>query len=515
MMKPYPKMISAFLITLCIVSPVVRRPVAAAESFHVQVKKQKRTRKTRGFKRQAKPQTKPQTKPLPIIEDDPPRVVVKFRDNLQLPYVDHVETRSEFNKFGLWSQLQKNFPGVSLLRVFTVISPATIKQLEERARKSSYLPPDFLSYFYVDSPARIDLEALVKVLSAWPIVQTAYVYHPVPIYFPERITALADCTGPVAQNHLNAAPVGIDAIYAQTIPGGDGALQHFVDIERGWFPHHEALASHKSTLLCDSDISGDPRDQKHGTSVLGVIYASDNSAGCIGIAPGIAPPVGLVSHNKRTVAEAILCAILNLTSGDVILIEAQVIEPKTKLRAPVEINHAELSAIKLATELGFVVIEAGGNGDEDGEGFNLNTYVDRKGCKVLYRHPANPHFIDSGAILVSAATSDEHHLRLGWAPHGSRIDCYAWGEDIGTSSSILTGNINCYRPEFNGTSGASAIIAGAALAVQGVAQARLKRRFKPSELRDILSRPLLNTPANTSGERVGVMPNLRKIIDSL
>jgi hypothetical protein len=100
---------------------------------------------------------------------------------------------------------------------------------------------------------------------------------------------------------------------------------------------------------------------------------------------------------------------------------------------------------------------------------------------------------------------------------GSRIDCYAWGENVTTTWSdaagVKTGPM-AYTGVFSGTSAAAAIVAGAALSVQGMAQSVLGFRLSPGQLRAILSdpNPMINTrPANWPVDRIGVMPNLKGI----
>ena len=76
-----------------------------------------------------------------------------------------------------------------------------------------------------------------------------------------------------------------------------------------------------------------------------------------------------------------------------------------------------------------------------------------------------------------------------------------------------------YREDFKGTSGASPMIAGAVLILQGIRQAALDRgirgkRFSPQELRDLLTAK--GTSSNTpETDKIGVMPDLRAIIDNL
>jgi hypothetical protein len=60
-------------------------------------------------------------------------------------------------------------------------------------------------------------------------------------------------------------------------------------------------------------------------------------------------------------------------------------------------------------------------------------------------------------------------------------------------------------PGFGGTSGASAIIAGAAIVLQGIARAR-GTELTPSRMRDLLSGPF-NT---SSPDPIGVMPDLEQ-----
>jgi hypothetical protein len=117
--------------------------------------------------------------------------------------------------------------------------------------------------------------------------------------------------------------------------------------------------------------------------------------------------------------------------------------------------------------------------------------------------------------------------------YGSRIDCYAWGEGVNTCSSTTTApfSTDCYTSGFDGTSSASAIIAGAALVVQGIADAaqgiadaNLHFRFSALQMRALLSNPATGTassnpaPSTASSDpaydRIGVMPDLRAIINS-
>jgi serine protease len=288
--------------------------------------------------------------------------------------------------------------------------------------------------------------------------------------------------------------------------GGDGAHQALVDLEWGWTFNHEDLAALGITLISGINNSY----FYHGTAVLGEIAARDNTVGCVGITPAVAS-VRCVSQwlsgGGYSTSQPILDAIAAMSFGDVLLLEAQ-----TTLwgyvKVPVEIEPAVFDVIRLATALGIVVVQAGGNG-----GVDLDTVVNPAAQQIFNRASAD--FQDSGAIIVGAASSAAPHARLGFSCFGSRIDCYGWGENVDTLSSDATNTAtNLYTTSFSGTSSASPIVTGAALAVQGLAQSILTHRFGPWQLRAILSLPANGTPSqNPAVDRIGVMPNLRAIID--
>jgi hypothetical protein len=248
----------------------------------------------------------------------------------------------------------------------------------------------------------------------------------------------------------------------------------------------------------------------------------------VGIAPNVAS-ANVVSFNGSTRPNAIIAAIDNLVFGDVLILEAQntvpgsvILNPDgtflSSILGPCEVLDADFDAIRLATALGVIVVEAGGNGTNNGSvpPFNLDAYVDPAGNRSLFRDATNATFRDSGAIIVSASTSAAPHTREVWAPHGNRIDCYAWGRNINTLSSNAAGATNLYTTGFNGTSGASPIITGAALVVQGIFQNNFGFRLSPRQMRWMLSNPLTGTlPAVTETTELGVLPNLRLIIDTV
>jgi serine protease len=440
------------------------------------------------------------------------QIVIKFHDYLELHNIKNIDDAINEKSIGDWSALKKSFPGISLGRLITSIKDEQLNSLIRKAinQDSTYKPPNFNNYFFIKCPAEVSPEFLLKDLRGWKNIEKVYIDYPVPDPFVND----SDDPRAINQNYLDAAPTGIDARYAWGFNGGDGTGISIIDMERGWTFNHEDLNAHGITLLHGTLLNS---SRGHGTSVLGEICALDNTVGCVGIAPNIAS-INVVSYNGSSRPNAIIAAISNLIFGDVLILEAQVVVPgTTNLLGPCEVLDADFDAIRLATALGIIVVEAGGNGTDNGSTppFDLDAYTNPSGKKSLFRDDSNPDFLDSGAIIVSASSSSSPYTRMEWAPHGNRIDCYAWGQNINTLSSDSSGATTLYTTLFGGTSGASPIIAGAALVIQGIYQNNFEFRLSPRQMRAILSNPLTGTlPASTETTKFGVLPNLRSIIDT-
>ena len=193
----------------------------------------------------------------------------------------------------------------------------------------------------------------------------------------------------------------------------------------------------------------------------------------------------------------------------------QVQDPKDGYKLwPVESREANFDMIRLATALGIIVIEPSGNGNiHSTSGNDLDQFKDHR-CKKIFNRNSKD-FRDSGAIMVGASTSDTPHVRKHFTNYGSRIDSYAWGENILTAglhprSSGMA--INTYTYQFGGTSGAAAIVAGAAISLQSMMEAIHHTRLTPTQMRDVLSSPSFGTVSSEGvDDQIGVMPDLEKI----
>lgn len=441
------------------------------------------------------------------------QIVIKFHDYVEFDDIKNVESSINELAIGDWVALKKTFSEISLTKMITSIKEEYLNSLVGKAMEMdpTYRPVNFKNYFFINCPASVSPENLLKELIRWKSIEKIYIDYPAP----DPVVNDADDPRAVNQDYLDAAPGGIDARYAWGFNGGDGAGISFIDMERGWTFNHEDLNAHGTMLLHGTLLDS---SRAHGTSVLGEICAEDNTVGCVGIAPNVAS-VNTVSFHGSSRPNAIIAALPNLNFGDVLILEAQVTVPgTTTLLGPCEVLDADFDAIRLATALGIIVVEAGGNGTDNGSTppFNMDAYVDPSGRRSLFRDITNTDFRDSGAIIVSASTSGSPYTRMVWAPHGNRIDCFAWGQNINTLSSDPTGATASYTTSFGGTSGASPIITGAAIVIQGIFQNNFGFRLSPRQMRAILSNTLTGTlPSSTETTQFGVLPNLRSIIDTV
>jgi hypothetical protein len=459
------------------------------------------------------------------VSEAPARLIVRF--STPAPGDAYDARRAEafyVERFGdadqaRWRALRERLPGFGMRPLFG-IAPADriIERFIQYRRRQDQRSDPLLRYFEVAVADGADLLAARDALAELEAIEVAYIDRP----GPDPVVAASDDPLRAAQQYLDPAPVGVDAQAAWDVDGGSGLGVQVVDLERGWTLTHEDLADHAIQQLPGGTIRDASR--AHGTRALGVVCAVDNQRGCVGVAPKAQPAV--VSYHGTSRPDAILSALFHLRPGDVLLIEAQVWGPygsdyEDRL-LPVEIYPADWELIRLATDIGIVVVEAGGNGDgvDDGEdsgddGVDFDVYEAGEG-RVL--NSTSPDFRDSGALIVTAARSSTPHARLSFAPSGARIDCYAWGEDVFTTDSSESGATDLYTEgeRFGGTSSAAAIIAGVVTVMQGIALKRTGHGMGAEEIRALLRDRDLGTGIAPWEEReIGWMPDLAKIVARL
>lgn len=437
---------------------------------------------------------------------------------LNKPIVTHRDNLRELSKQHSYSGLERllaDHPQVGTRRTVRSVPAKTILELERRAAASSFPPLHSLcSYWRLDCRTLEDSGAIVKALNSLREIDLAYREMAVS----DPVVNAADDAYAANQNYLDTAPVGIDARWAWAQANGEGAGVGFVDLEQGWFLNHEDLPA--PGLLSNDNRDGvGGYDGDHGTAVLGQVCGVDNTLGIVGIAPSLST-VNVTSHYEAAtdtnghVADAILAAIPTTAHGDILLLEVE----RGADPLPTETDPNDLDAIRLAAAQGIIVVEAAGNGDND-----LDAWIDPLNQNRLNR--GSPQFVDSGATMVGAADSaldaaGTGHDRSWFSNFGSRVDCYGWGDSIVTAGygdlDPGTGNDSSYTDTFGGTSGASPMVVGAGLVIQGMYEAATGTRLSPGQMRSLLSDPATGTPQGLGrAGNIGSMPDLRRVIPQL
>jgi hypothetical protein len=420
-----------------------------------------------------------------------------------------------------------------------------------------------------------DTNALIAELRALKDVQTAYAVTeaslPGPVPIPNR-QALADSAIDASEKVrisplfvdqqgylLSAESGGLDVLYAQNQTGGLGDNVRVYDVEFSWQQLHEDLIENFPVIVGVPNT--DPGYIFHGTAVAGVIGGDVNNFGVTGIAPNATfigvtvNPVGTNPVYASSIANAIFAAADLAGLGDVILLEQQIaVSFNAPNRRPPDVTYIAVEfypevfdAIKLATYRGSVVVEAAGNGQNNGgNGLNFDdsVFVASRNAilgavDLTHPNPFDPANPSSGAVIVGAGAggfppfrTQPARSRLDFSNYGRRLDVQAWGENIVTTGFLVPNNpdtcalgpgnpgpTQCYTRVFGGTSGASAIIAGVVASVQAIVKKANPPR-KPltsQQFIDLFRNPATglaqtNDAGHPSTQRIGSLPDLSRLI---
>jgi len=195
-----------------------------------------------------------------------------------------------------------------------------------------------------------------------------------------------------------------------------------------------------------------------------------------------------------------------------------------------------MAAILYAAGRGMIVVEAGGNGQQDLglEIYDQNPKAPHGPFPYWWSNPFRRNPIDTGSILVGAGVPppQTHGINLGpdrsrWdlSNFGAVIDVQGWGVEVATCG----GNNDLgssaeedrwYTRRFNGTSSAAAMITSALGCLQGVVRSE-GAILEPARARQLLRDNALGSPQQDGPlgparlEPIGPRPDLRKLIDQL
>jgi len=356
----------------------------------------------------------------------------------------------------------------------------------EGEKRAGTIGPDLSLWYNIRiNGGHGEIARLVNDLNRSPAVEIA---HPMPIVEPAAIAGNdIDPSNPhgrrdfltpdfsAQQEYLYDTPIGLDAPSAWALTGGLGENMQFIDVELCWTEDHEDFEFDNCFYI--GGTAQDPDYETHGTAVLGEVIGQHNGLGVKGFAPAVDYGVVAIDINAYPdVADYFLEAVNNLEAGDVWLIELQMY-PGSHSATPMEwlqVNYDVIWTSVWARQI--VCVEAGANGSQDLDDPAWGGIFDRD-------------LRDSGAIMVGAGTPTSR-LAEGFSNYGSRMDVHAWGSQIVTTGygDLYNGGSlqSCYTSAFGGTSGASPMIVGSCLCLQGIAKSAIGSPLDPIMLRSIL-----------------------------
>ncbi|MEA2489746.1 MAG: hypothetical protein QOH21_1538 [Acidobacteriota bacterium] len=431
------------------------------------------------------------------------------RENAKLASLGLTPAQVENDLHAVHALLASNRLVRGIDRLFTIPEDDLAAWRASGEERSGRELADLDLYYDVEVPdgtTQADIDLLVDALNAIASIEIAYATPP---------SELAGDIPPTTPNfqsqqgYLNAAPNGINALYAWTIPGGRGTGTKIVDIERAWQTTHEDLPP-----MFHTGGTQEPGDNSHGTAVMGVLVAGNNGYGVTGIVHEAQIGYEVASSNTE-IADPVTRASMAVGVSGLVLIEKHWKGPDTPATpcgcsttstanqcdfVPMEYWQGNFDAIAAATANGRIVVEAGGNGST-----NLDD--------PIYGGKFNRMVRDSGAILVGASASYPRSPAC-FTNYGSRIDMHGWGEGVVT---LGYGDHPAFHPAdqnqwytngFGGTSSASPIVTGAAasIIVVSLADGQGYGGRTPAEIRKILRDT--GTPQASDPRNIGPMPNL-------
>ncbi|MEH6419917.1 S8 family serine peptidase [Pseudomonas sp. CGJS7] len=435
-------------------------------------------------------------------------IEVKFAQDSQVRMSGGALASAKFGPLlALQSLTSGNGPIATVEPLFRAEETATLAATQSAQKASAQAQPDLSQWYRMRVRPGQDIARAIDELNAMGIVEIAY---PAPL--PVRAPA-----SPAYHDYqyykLPAANNGIDAEYARTVPGGNGAGVRVLDIEYSWNTNHEDLSKLRAPgAAINNGTPKDPfTDNNHGTAVMGQLIADNNGIGVTGLVTGAtAHFTNAMNTNGYDPANAVLTAANALRAGDVILIEQQTSGPSNcNGYVPVEWVPSIYDAIVVAVNKGIHVVQAGGNGNQN---------LDNTACfgATFPRGRA-----DSGSIIVGAggprsttwcSDSTAERARQSFSTYGRRVNVQAWGRCVTTTGygNLYNGGTNAYYTKtFSGTSSASPIVAAAVVSLSGVAKQR-GITLTPRQMRDLLVST--GTPQAGSGGNIGPLPNLRAAI---
>lgn len=420
-----------------------------------------------------------------------------YEDLLTVKFRDHMNARCAAGKLGsvvgadLRSASAVLTAFSATLRPLLDVPPEKLTALEQRAAtRSGKAQPDLAGLMLVEAADR-DLEALANALNALDVVEFVYfsqVNAPPPCWDISPPTSSY-----VSQQSYFGPDPGINMTAARGLGNATGAGIRICQSEYAFNTLHEDFCG--ISIEDNQIIDRNHTWAQHGTATLGETVSLDNAYGCEGLTPDVDitffPEVNIDGDLRRPTAVA--NAIDAAGIGDVVILEMQF--GPGGAEGPAELDPTIWLLTRLGSDVGITFVAAAGNGNRDLDSTDFDEYRSRG---------------DSGAIVVGAGSADLAHDKLGFSTYGSRVNLQAWGQLVvtlgyGDLATVNDDDNQKYTAVFDGTSSATPIVAGAVVAIQGLAHQLIDHWLSPAEARELLR--LTGTPQGAGGH-IGPQPDV-------
>lgn len=316
------------------------------------------------------------------------------------------------------------------------------------------------------------------------------------------------------QTYLQPNPgLNVEAVWNLGYSGQNITIHN---IEFGFNKNHEEFNDTNCNIATGMTINSSASTSftEHGTATMGVLFGHNGSYGITGIAHGAQQvwlyPEWQQSGYSRT--NAITQALNNSSVGDVIVFEMQayglngtVSNPRF---VPAEYDILVWNLTKALTDSGRIVVAAAGNGYQDLDSSDYQTYMG---------------YGDSGAIIVGGGTANTTHAIYPpyvvsgvtyTSTYGSRVDVQGWFENVRTTGAIPGSGFTLIGSDFNqsymtftGTSSATAQLGGAVTVLQSYYKSQTNNTLTSQQMRTILKNTGFPQGGDTS-KNIGPFPNL-------
>lgn len=472
---------------------------------------------------------------------DPHEVVVKLRDDTNVT--------ARHNRLELASaSAQRRLDALVGPARTTVVAPAFTRDPKDldadrsRALFAGKRTPDLTTWFRVRIDADENRDALLAELKRDPLVEHA---DPAPASMPQPSYPAGSDLRPLQRPLLGSGPGGMGFDEIAGLPGGLGDRVTLA-VNEGRPGAHEDLPDILGAGVWGNDPSG-ASVSSHAMGTFGVLSGLRNGFGIDGVAPQADTHLVYTDGADGAAGWAsILDEVFSrMHTGDVYLMEAQdgtdigpgLTRDGIGTFAPKTIVPIFADTIQAAVARGIIVVLPAGNGKNCGPSSGYSMYcpgIDPDDSGYNLDQLDIP---DVGAIVVGAGiaprgtTADTTTPCAGFNPGNDpvrgRVSFGSWGARTiqvqGPAGCVPTTSwpnqwepTEMYSDGFNGTSSASAVVAGAAAALSSAYEAKTGRPLTPALARTALVAG--GSPQDTTGARsgpIGPLPNVARSLDYL